>query len=275
MFITNPASYIVEPSSRIEFASTVDSVSAVVNVRWYSNKINVTDSTRFATPSTTQWLVARPGALDVGAIYTFTLIATDVLGRIGQANVTVLTNRPPVNGTFTNSPLLGFALQTVFRFSAQGWSDPDGDVLSFDFGFISSAKNAARIQLRSSTNATATSMLPLGANLSVSAFVIDAFGAATRRNSTATTLIPRGGVIDTVNSAIGASVASGDELMSLVASCTETLNVADDGGDVPNDTFTAMVASRRRLLGIALNVPSFETPLLRQRLCCTLRLSSY
>ena len=109
-------SAVVEPSKRVEFVASVTSSDSSLSVRWQSPDVNVTDPSLFSTPATGIWLVARAGALNVGGRYTLTITATDALGRTGAANVSVLCNRPPKNGTIDASPRDGKALDTTFDF---------------------------------------------------------------------------------------------------------------------------------------------------------------
>jgi hypothetical protein len=253
--IITPASDVVEPSNRVEFAAALDySGSAAVNFKWHSNEIDVADSALFATSYTTQWLVARSGALKVGWQYTFSLIAVDALGHAGQSNVTVRTNRPPAPGTFSASPRVGLALQTQFHLLAGGWSDPEDDFLNYRFGFLSSASGTL-VALGTGTNTSAASTLPLG-NLTTQIAVTDSLGAESCQYVMVTAeLQPSADIIEIVDQTADAAellLASGQDAMPLIASAAETLNAGLD-----DDAVAA--ASRDRLVSLALNASSATT----------------
>ena len=252
--LTTPASDVVEPSARVEFAAAIGySGSAAVNVRWHSEEINVTDSALFATSSTTQWLVARAGAFNVGQQYSFTIIATDALGHVGKSNITVRTNRPPAIGTFSASPRSGIALQTQFKLSAGGWSDPEGGILTYNFGFRSSTARGILVTLSAGTNASATSTLPLGENLTTQVAVIDSLGAESCQYATVTAQLLSAtkitDIVDQMTYDADFLLASREDAMPLIARAAETLNseLSDDA---------ATMASRNRLVGLAVNASS-------------------
>ncbi|KAK3273407.1 hypothetical protein CYMTET_18347 [Cymbomonas tetramitiformis] len=69
-------------------------------------------------------LVVRAGVLRERAVYTFTLLAQDRIGP-SSASISVTVNSPPRPGTLAVSPTEGTELETLFRFSAVGWSDDD------------------------------------------------------------------------------------------------------------------------------------------------------
>jgi hypothetical protein len=83
-------------------------------------------------------LVIAPDSLAEQATYVFTLIST--LENKGQAyaTVTVTTNGSPLPGTFTVAPVTGYSIQTLFTFSADGWTDIDLP-LTYRFGFVSNS----------------------------------------------------------------------------------------------------------------------------------------
>lgn len=78
------------------------------------------------------------------------------------------------SGVLKVSPLSGTALNTSFELTApEGWVDPDGDRLSYIFGY----KTADRVVLFTSQVETiSTTKLPPG-NVTVLVFCIDTFGA--------------------------------------------------------------------------------------------------
>ena len=78
------------------------------------------------------------------------------------------------SGVLNVTPLSGTALDTSFEMTApEGWVDPDGDRLSYIFGF----KTADRVVLFTSQVETiSTTQLPPG-NITVLVFCVDTFGA--------------------------------------------------------------------------------------------------
>ena len=126
---------LVEPSARIELAASVTSSDRHVNLRWSSPDVDVEDASLFSTTADTKWLVVRAGVLDAGARYAFRLAATDSLGRVGTANLTLTANQPPAGGALAVTPHAGQALRTAFLLTSGGFIDPD-DTLPLRYAFF-------------------------------------------------------------------------------------------------------------------------------------------
>ena len=70
-------------------------------------------------------IILAPGTLVPGGKYSFALKVTDKCGFSGALLPKVQMNAPPSGGTVLVSPADGVALDTLFEFSAPGWSDPE------------------------------------------------------------------------------------------------------------------------------------------------------
>ncbi|KAJ7987830.1 hypothetical protein DPEC_G00330600 [Dallia pectoralis] len=84
-------------------------------------------STRGLSPN----LVVRPGVLQAGHYYTFTLnVSHTTGGRWGCASLTLTSNPPPQGGVCTLTPGPGESirpLETVVRYNCSGWRDEDSE----------------------------------------------------------------------------------------------------------------------------------------------------
>ena len=77
------------------------------------------------------------------------------------ASFQVVTNSPPLPGSFTVTPNEGTELSTVFRFSADAWTDVDLP-LTYQFGFISSSSRSKLLIKSRSDSIFGSSTLPAG-----------------------------------------------------------------------------------------------------------------
>eukprot|EP00854_Cymbomonas_tetramitiformis_P009090 gene9090-10769_t len=120
-----------DPTTKLTLRSSVSSDDDPLQLAtvWHvfaeptSNGFTLSDATCL-TKRTNQDLVVRPGVLQVGAVYTFVLEASDRLGA-ASATITVATNTPPSPGSLDIQPMNGTALDTLFVITAGGWVDED------------------------------------------------------------------------------------------------------------------------------------------------------
>jgi hypothetical protein len=115
--------------------------------------------------------------------YVFTLGCSTA-----EAVVKVVTNGPPISGSFTVSPSSGTELSTLFQFYSSYWVDSDLPI-SYQYSFISPTDGAVNVILTKSLSSSGTSLLPAGSSSSnyqviLVARIYDAYDAYTETDST-------------------------------------------------------------------------------------------
>lgn len=93
-------------------------------------------------------IILAPGTLVPGGKYSFALKVTDKCGFSGATLPVIQMNAPPSGGTVLVSPEDGFALDTLFEFSAPGWSDPEAlagldSSLTYSFLYLKNSEDEA------------------------------------------------------------------------------------------------------------------------------------
>eukprot|EP00899_Mesostigma_viride_P025127 jgi/Mesvir1/579/Mv02023-RA.3 len=92
------------------------------------------------TPRNSSNLVIRAGALRAGSSYRFRLVATDVIwGLSGFDEISFTVNQRPMGGMISVSPLVGYAMQTVFTISVVGFEDNGVQPVYFRFTYVDPA----------------------------------------------------------------------------------------------------------------------------------------
>ena len=231
-----------------------------------SDDISVHNATKWATGADTLWLVAQANSLHPGRRYTLKIVATDVLGHTGSANITVTTNSPPENGTLGVAPGMGAALQTHFALASRNWVDPDDafPLLHHSFSYISSLGSKVMLAAQSTISGGGEAdaiLLPIG-NRSVVVDVTDEFGAVgtarfvvdVRLSSDTTNAIHN--VTSDIESLLGSN--DGATAMTLIAALAEmmsmsNINTNEDGEDKDASSPSSSNTMTQTLLGLAWN----------------------
>ena len=112
------------------------------------------------TDSRSVTMVLAPYSLPPGVKLTFSLTCSTLLGQVGTAKVTVVTNSPPLPGVFFVDPSEGVELADQFRFTSSMFSDDDMPI-TYQYGFLSRVNTLLVVQTRSES-AFAVSQLPAG-----------------------------------------------------------------------------------------------------------------
>lgn len=87
---------------------------------------NSTGTVIFASSSSLQSVMLKPGSLGFGQSYTFILTVWNNSSS-NNASITLTVNNPPVGGTFTVTPSEGEEMTTPFTLQVQSWLDLDED----------------------------------------------------------------------------------------------------------------------------------------------------
>ena len=185
----------------------------------------------FSTAADTMWLVVRAGVLDAGARYTFQIAATDSIGQVGTANLTLTANRPPFGGSLAVTPRTGQALSTSFLLASGGFVDPD-DTLPLTYAFFyRSSSLGVQVEIGDGDTQTANSTLPPGDgdNLTLSVLVTDQLGGPATASVDVAVSVAPADVLSTVKNStqqVSELIASGDSMAAttLIASSAELLN---------------------------------------------------
>ena len=228
----------------------------MVGVQWHSDELDVTNSTLFATDSSSLWLVAHAGVFHAGRAYSFSIVAAGVSGAIATDNVTVTTNNAPAGGILAVVPMHGNALRTVFSFDSQGWCDADGDLLNHAFAYLNSVGTQSGIytETLAGANASSRAVLPCG-NVTVVVTVTDSLGGASSATVQGVEVKLDDDVVTAVRNATDEvrsiiDAGGGEDAMALLSMSAESLIVATDAGKLDEDNLDGLQAT---LIRLALN----------------------
>ena len=262
---------LVEPSQRIQFSASVDFGEPTFDVQWWSPDCSVNDTAMFSTPPDSLYLVVKAGQLLAGHRYFFEITGVDSLGRSDKANITVVGNYPPVNGSLWTSPRKGLALATHFELISLGWQDPEHNFpLSYRFAYISGSGDGASVMIGGgkSVEYLNSTMFPYGTNLTLQVAVTDTMGATT--NAFDSVLVTEANNIASrirnTTALIDALISSGDSIAAtaLIASCSDMLNIASES--ISEEDNAAAASVRANLLSLLIGANSSsgaEEPSLR------------
>ncbi|XP_029619793.1 polycystin-1 [Salmo trutta] len=127
-------SFRVSQSRPIVLSGRCDKCGSHVQYKWSEkdqNGVTLDLNEVTTTGSLSPELVVRPGVLQEGCNYTFTLNVTHPAGgRWGFASLTLLPNPPPHGGVCTLTPGPGEnirLLETVVTYNCSGWLDEDSE----------------------------------------------------------------------------------------------------------------------------------------------------
>jgi len=129
------------PSKVIRLSATINSPSAVQGDPEWSTT-NGAKGTRIGDTIGTVYKL-ESNSLDEASSYEYSLSVTNV-DATAVSSIAFKTNSKPTTGAISLSPSTGEAFNTKFTIAADesgGWSDPDGDEVTFEFGFIESTQN--------------------------------------------------------------------------------------------------------------------------------------
>uniref|UniRef100_A0A8C7Q2V6 Polycystic kidney disease 1b n=2 Tax=Oncorhynchus mykiss TaxID=8022 RepID=A0A8C7Q2V6_ONCMY len=128
------SSFRVSQSRPIVLSGRCDKCGSHVQYKWSEkdqNGVTLDLNQVTTTGSLSPELVVRPGVLQEGCNYTFTLNVTHPAGgRWGFASLTLLPNPPPHGGVCTLTPGPGEnirLLETVVTYNCSGWLDEDSE----------------------------------------------------------------------------------------------------------------------------------------------------
>jgi hypothetical protein len=171
------------PEIVLRLVGTASPLTSDLSWSWTceSQNLDMTDTTNFASSTTSSSLAIAANALDGGATYVFVLTATDSSDRSGVARISITTNAPPTIGTCTSSMNAG-QVNTTFTLSCSEWSD-DLEDLPLQYGFfLDSAAGLLEVGYFSTDEAIAA-YLPPGSSddnymLSITVIIRDVWGAS-------------------------------------------------------------------------------------------------
>lgn len=141
-----------------------------------TGNIDLNDSSKISTSTTSKDLVLKPNVLVAGAYYTFNFEVSLVgfSAAPGRAKVQVLVNEPPSGGYCDSDVQIGIALNTTFTLSCLDWEDVDTPLR---YAFVLMQEDGTELDIavfQGSNRVQAT--LPAG-NHTVSARIEDKLGA--------------------------------------------------------------------------------------------------
>ncbi|XP_028975896.2 polycystin-1 [Esox lucius] len=166
----------VSHSRPIVLSGRCDRCGHPVQYKWSAEDQNGMNLDLNEVITTTQGLspdlVVRPGVLQAGYNYTFTLNVTHITGgRWGCARITLLPNLPPQGGVCTLTPGHGEIIQpleTVVTYNCSGWLDEDSEdsqlIYTLQVALSCSGwdQEGALFTLYRGTQCTFGSLVPLG-----------------------------------------------------------------------------------------------------------------
>ncbi len=165
-------------------------------------------------------------ALSERSTYVFTLGCSKA-----EAVVKVVTNGPPVSGSFSVSPSSGTELSTSFQFYAAYWIDSDLPI-SYQYSFLSPTDGTTNVVLVKSLSSSGKSLLPAGSSsdnyaVTLVARIFDSYDAYTESYSSAEVLeyvAPASNMTALLTSTLSSASGSDSAIQSSISVISSVLN---------------------------------------------------
>ena len=261
---------IVNPNGLLYYAaSAYDVTNTPLSYSWSQVSGPTLSLTTVAVSLRTPTLVLNNQGASVfvsGAVYAFQCVVTNGYNQSSFAQVAVTINAPPFGGSMSVSPSSGYAFNTAFALSAEGWQSSTGAALAYQFFAVAADHSLSQLNVRSGASVLNTQLAQgLTSNVTVVAVITDALGATTTFSALVAVQPPPGLASDTAGSVFNSiltSAATSASQTSNVGQLFGTLNALQDSIYLALLDAESDSPSRRRLLGFtATSVPSYVTAL--------------
>ena len=261
---------IVNPNGLLYYAATVyDVTNTPLTYSWSQVSGPALSLAAVAVSLRTATLVLNNQAATVftsGATYSFQCVVTNGFNQSSFAQVSVTINAPPHGGSLSVSPSSGFAFNTSFALSADGWQSSTGSALSYQFFALAADNSLSQLNVRSGASVFNTQLAQgLPANVTVLVAITDALGATSTYSAMVAVQPPPGLAGDTTGSVFTSilnTAATSASHTSNVGQLFGTLNALQDSIYLALLDADTDSSSSRRLLGFtATSVPSYVTTL--------------
>jgi len=187
---------VVDPDQKLILSCSVAG-STTATFAWselnsasFGTALDLTSTATSLLGSTGTNLVLAANALKQGAVYNFACAATDS-GATGTGSLAVMVNTAPAGGACSVSPSSGYALETTFTVSCNGWMDSTPQ-LQYSFstpaGMIQApgSQNSVSFQADSTLIASGSS----SATVTLTSSIIDDMGTSTAHTTTFAIAVP-------------------------------------------------------------------------------------
>ena len=259
--IVSIASYltIVNPNGVLYYAASAnDATNTALSYSWSQVSGPLLALSTVAVSLKTNTLVLNNQGASVftaGATYAFQCVVVNGFNQSSFAQVAVTINAPPHGGSLSVSPSSGFAFNTSFSLTADGWQSSTGTALSYQFYALAADSSLTQLNVRSGASVFNTQLAQgLNPNVTVLVVITDALGATSVYSALVAVQPPPGLANDTSGAVYGSilsNAATSASQTSNVGQLFGTLNALQDSIYLALLSAQSANSASRRLLSFS------------------------
>jgi hypothetical protein len=143
IIIVTPVNRIMNRNKKITLTASVTPITdlSLISIQWIVTEkmstlpLVLDKSTILTSNNRTRTIVIRAKILKPGVEYVFRVEASYSQQPIAYSQVSFIASSPPIAGTFSVSPTNGTSLDTLFEFSAPGWTSDNIEALPLRYSY--------------------------------------------------------------------------------------------------------------------------------------------